>query len=169
MIVPALEPMCYVDDSCQVAVPALSVTSLFGGPTSGSSSSRMPSSTRRWISVAEYSRQGRGSGTRFENIFVRVPELLDADPNSSLKWLWNLPVDSSVLYYVYSTTLTYFHIAHSAFLPLVLQVPVGTAVDPELVGSPDRIHDNPVNGLDQDCNLKWTGSDLKTSVSLTKL
>ncbi len=94
----ALESMCYVDVWRQVAVPALNVTSLCGGPTSGSSSSRMPSSTRRWTSVAEYSRQGQGSGIRNSlGIFFRDPELLDADPNSSLKWLWSLNVDSTVL------------------------------------------------------------------------
>ncbi len=92
----ALESMCYVDVWRQVAVPALSVTSLCGGPTSGSSSSRMPSSTRRWTSVAEYSRQGRGSGSRFA-IFFRDPELLV--PKSSLKCLRCFPVDCVVLLY----------------------------------------------------------------------
>jgi len=100
LIVPALEPMCYADVWRQVAVPVRNVTSLCGGQTSGSSSSRMPSSTRRWTSVAEYSRQGRGSGTHLEN-FWGARKLFGADPNFSLKWLWSLPVDSTVLYYVY--------------------------------------------------------------------
>ncbi len=45
-------------------------------------------------------------------------------------------------------------IRHFCLLLLrLLQVPVGTAVDPELIGS-DRIHDNAVNGLDQELHFK---------------
>ncbi len=167
LIVPALEPMCYADVWRQVAVPVRNVTSLCGGQTSGSSSSRMPSSTRRWTSVAEYSRQGRGSGTHLEN-FWGARKLFGADPNFSLKWLWSLPVDSTVLY-VYSYTFSYCRLGNFASYcyDLIRYVPVGSAVNLILIGS-DRIHYNTVNGLGH-CILKWTGSDLKISVSPTKL